>query len=98
MATVAIFLPSFLFVALSSPFIPALRRSAWASGFLDGANAASVALMATVTWQLGRAAVVDWITAGLALAAAGLLLATRLNSAWLVAGGALAGGLAALLR
>jgi chromate transporter len=97
-ATVAIFLPSFLFVALSSPFIPALRRSAWASGFLDGANAASVALMATVAWQLGRAAVVDWVTAGLALAAAGLLLATRLNSAWLVAGGALAGGLAALLH
>ncbi len=46
MATVAIFLPSFVFVALSSPLIPRLRRSTWAGGFLDGANAASVALMA----------------------------------------------------
>ena len=62
-ATVAIFLPSFVFVALSSPFIPRLRRSPWAAGFLDGANAASVALMATVTWELARAAVVDWLTA-----------------------------------
>ena len=97
-ATVAIFLPSFVFVALSSPLIPRLRRSTWAGGFLDGANAASVALMALVTWQLGRAAIVDWMTAALALAAAGLLLATRLNSAWLVAGGALAGGLGALFR
>ena len=97
-ATVAIFLPSFVFVALSSPFIPRLRRSPWAAGFLDGANAASVALMATVTWDLARAAVVDWLTAGLGLAAAALLLATRVNSAWLVAGGAAAGALSALLR
>jgi chromate transporter len=97
-ATVAIFLPSFVFVALSSPLIPRLRRSTWAGGFLDGANAASVALMALVTWQLGRAAIVDWVTAALALAAAGFLLATRLNSAWLVAGGAVIGGLGALVR
>jgi chromate transporter len=97
-ATVAIFLPSFVFVAMSSPLIPRLRRSRWAGGFLDGANAASVALMATVTWELGRAAVVDWLTAALALAAAVVLLVTRLNSAWLVAGGAAVGGLAALLR
>jgi chromate transporter len=97
-ATVAIFLPSFMFVALSGPFIPRLRRSPWTAGFLDGANAASVALMATVTWELGRAAVVDWLTAGLALASAAILLATRLNSAWLVAGGAAVGALSALLR
>ena len=97
-ATAGIFLPSFVFVALSSPFIPRLRRSPWAGAFLDGANAASVALMATVTWELGRAAVVDWLTVALALAAAAVLLATRLNSAWLVAGGAAVGGLVALLR
>jgi chromate transporter len=97
-ATVAIFLPSFVFVTLSSPLIPRLRRSPWAGAFLDGANAASVALMAKVTWELGRAAVVDWLTAGLAAAAAVILLATRLNSAWLVAGGAAVGALAALLR
>ncbi len=97
-ATAGIFLPSFVFVALSSPFIPRLRRSPWAGAFLDGANAASVALMATVTWELGRAAVVDWLTGALALVAAVVLLATRLNSAWLVAGGAAVGGLGALLR
>ena len=73
-ATVAIFLPSFVFVALSSPFVPRLRRSPWAGAFLDGANAASVALMAAVTWELGRAAVVDWLTAALALVAAAVLL------------------------
>jgi chromate transporter len=54
--------------------------------------------MATVTWDLGRAAVVDWLTAGLAGAAAVILLLTRLNSAWLVAGGAIVGFLAAWLR
>ena len=96
-ATLAIFLPSFVFVALSSPFIPRLRRSSWASGFLDGANAASVALMAAVAWELGRTAVVDWLTGALALVAAAVLLLTRLNSAWLVAGGAAVGGLGALL-
>jgi chromate transporter len=97
-ATVAIFLPSFVFVALSSPFIPRLRRSPWAAGFLDGANAASVALMVTVTWELGRAAVVDWLTGLMALAAAAILLTTRVNSAWLVVAGAAIGGLGALLR
>ena len=96
-ATLGIFLPSFVFVAVSSPLVPRLRRSKWAAGFLDGANAASVALMAAVTWQLGRAAVVDWVTAALALAAGAILLATRVNSAWLVAGGAIVGALAALL-
>ena len=97
-ATVAIFLPAFVFVAASSPLVPRLRGSPWAAGFLDGANAASVALMAGVTWELARAAVVDGLTAVLALGAAAVLLATRLNSAWLVAGGAAVGGLGALLR
>ncbi len=97
LATVAIFLPSFAFVALSTPVVPRLRRSRWAAGFLDGANAASVALMAVVTWQLGRAAVVDWLTASLAASAALLLIALRLNSAWLIFGGAAVGGLAHLL-
>src|SRR5206468_1392017 len=92
LATAGIFLPSFVLVALSSPLLPRLRRSA-AAGFLDGARAASVALMAVVTWQLGRAAVVDVPAALLALAAGALVFGTRLNSAWLVAGGAFAGGL-----
>ncbi len=96
LATLGIFLPSFVFVALSNPLIPRLRRSPWAAGFLDGANAASVALMALVTVELGRAALVDWLTAGLAVVAGLLLLRFRVNSAWLVLGGAGAGGLAGL--
>jgi chromate transporter len=97
MATLGIFLPSFVLVWLSSPLVPRLRASRWAAGFLDGATAASVALMAVVTWQLGRAAIVDWLSAGLALAAAVLVFGTRLNSAWLVLGGGLAGLLASLV-
>ena len=58
-ATVGIFLPAFVFVAVSVPLLPRLRRSAVAGAFLDGVNVASLALMAVVTWQLGRAAVVD---------------------------------------
>ena len=91
LATLGIFLPSFLFVLASNPLIPRLRRSAWAAGFLDGANAASVALMAVVTWQLGRAALVDLPTVGLALAAALLLAWGKVNSAWLVLGAGVIG-------
>lgn len=91
LATLGIFLPSFILVALSYPFIPRLRRSAWASGFLDGANVASLGLMAAVTWQLARAALVDRVTIGLALVATVLCFRLRLNSAWLVLGGALIG-------
>ena len=94
LATVAIFLPSFVFVALSNPLVPRLRRSRWTAGFLDGANAASLALMAVVTWQLGRAALVDGLTVVLAVVATVLLVRLRVNSVWLVAGGAAAGLLA----
>lgn len=91
LATVGIFLPSFIFVAASAPFIPRLRRSPWASALLDGVNVASLALMAGVTWQLGRAAVVDEVTAVIAVASAILLIRFRVNSARLVLGGALIG-------
>lgn len=90
-ATGGIFLPAFLFVALSRPLIPRLRRSATAGAVLDGVNVASLALMAVVTWHLGRAAVVDGMTAVLALMSAVLLTRFRLNSAWLVLGGGLVG-------
>src|SRR6218665_594358 len=90
-ATVGIFLPAFIFVALSGPLVPRLRRS-WAAGaFLDGVNVASLCLMAVVTWQLGQAALVDVLTVGLAVVSAVLLIRYRVNSAWLVLGGATAG-------
>jgi len=96
LATVGIFLPAFFFVAISGPLVPRLRRSPVAGAFLDGVNVASLALMAVVTWQLGRVAVCDWITATLAVASSVLLFRYRVNSAWLVLGGAIAGVLAAV--
>lgn len=95
LATVGIFLPAFLFVALSGPLVPRLRRSWVAGAFLDGVNVASLALMAMVTWQLGRAALVDAWTVGLAAVSAVLLIRFRVNSAWLVLGGGAAGVLLA---
>jgi chromate transporter len=97
-ATVGIFLPAFLLVAASGPLVPLVRRSATAGAFLDGVNVASLALMATVSYQLGRAAIVDWLTMGLTMASAILLLRYRINSAWLVLGGALIGILTQVAR
>lgn len=90
-ATIGIFLPAFVFVALSGPMIPRLRRSATARRVLDGVNVASLALMALVTWQLGRSALVDWATVTLAIVSGVVLLRFRPNSAWLVGAGAIAG-------
>jgi len=90
-ATGGIFLPAFVFVALSSPFIPRLRRSKLAGAFLDGLNVASLGLMLAVSLQLSRAAVVDWPTAALALLAGFALFRFRLNSTWLIAAGAVLG-------
>jgi chromate transporter len=98
LATLGIFLPSFVFVAASSPLIPRIRRSAWAGSFLDGVNVASLGLMAAVTWQLGRAALIDWVTVSLALVATVLVFRLRINSAWLVLGGGLIGLAAHLIR
>jgi chromate transporter len=95
-ATVAIFLPAFVYVAASGVLLPRLQRSPAARGALDGVNVASLALMAVVTWQLGGAALVDPWTVLLAVAAAVLLLRFRVNSAWLVLGGGVAGVLVRL--
>lgn len=91
LATVGIFLPAFVFVALSAPFIPRLRVSPLAGAFLDGVNVASLALMAFVTFQLGATALVDWFTGITMVVTAGLLIRYRTNSAWLVLGGAILG-------
>jgi chromate transporter len=96
-ATVGIFLPAFILVAISGPFIPLIRRSKIAGAFLDGVNVASLALMAAVSFQLARSALVDWLTVSLAAVSAVLLLRFRINSAWLVLGGAVIGIVASLL-
>lgn len=92
-ATVGIFLPAFIFVAASGPLVPRIRRSPTAGAFLDGVNAAALALIVVVTYQLGRAAIVDFPTIALAVISAAILFRFRLNSAWLVLGGAIAGWL-----
>jgi chromate transporter len=98
LATAGIFLPSFFFVALSYPLIGRLRSSHWAGSLLDGVNAASLGLMAAVTWQLGAASLTDALTALVALASFVLLLRFRLNSTWLIAGGAVVGLLRLLVH
>jgi len=90
-ATAGIFLPAFVFVALSGPLVPRLRASPRAAAFLDGVNVASLALMAIVTAQLARTALVDAATVCLGAASALLLVRFKLNSTWLILGGAAAG-------
>ncbi|HEU5169258.1 MAG TPA: chromate efflux transporter [Gemmatimonadales bacterium] len=90
-ATVGIFLPAFVFVALSGLALPRLRRSPTARAVLDGVNVASLALMAVVTVRLGRSALVDPLTIAVAALSALALLRLRVNSVWLVLGGALIG-------
>jgi chromate transporter len=96
-ATVGIFLPAFIFVAISVPLLPRLRRSPTVGAFLDGVNVASLALMAVVTWELGKASLVDWPSISLAVIAAFLLLRYKINAIWLVLGGAALGLLKRIL-
>lgn len=93
-ATVGIFLPAFVFVAVSGPLVPRLRRSAFAGRVLDGVNVASLALMAVVSWHLGRTALVDPVSIGLCVGSLVALVRYRVNSTWLIVVGALAGVLA----
>jgi chromate transporter len=90
-ATLGIFLPAFFFVAISGPLIPRVRRSPTAGAFLDGVNVGSLALMVVVTFELGRTALVDVTTIMLAVVSAVLLIRYRVNSVWLVLGGATVG-------
>ncbi|MGB3573596.1 MAG: chromate transporter [Phormidesmis sp.] len=89
--TVGIFLPAFLLVGIVNPWVPKLRRSPLASAFLDGVNAASLGLMAGVTYILARAAVVDLPTVLIASASAVAVFRYRVNAAWLVLMGAALG-------
>jgi chromate transporter len=90
-ATVGIFLPAFVLVAASTPFVARMRSSATLSAFLDGVNAASVALMAAVLLQTVQSAVVDLPSALLAAVSAVLTIRWRVNTSWLVLLGAVVG-------
>jgi chromate transporter len=88
---VAIFLPSFLLVAVSGPLIPRLRRSPLAGAALDGVVVASLGLMVVVCVQLARAALVDPLTVAIAAVAAVALIRFRVNAVWLLGAAAVLG-------
>lgn len=90
-ATLAIFLPAFVLVALSGPLVTRIRRSPTAGTVLDGINVGALALMLVVSAQLARTAIVDWFTLAISGVSALLLFRYRVNSAWLVIGSAVAG-------
>ena len=96
LSTLGIFLPSFIFVAISNPLIPKLRQSAWAGSFLDGVNVASLGLMAAVTWQLGRAAIIDPLTLAISVISTFLLVKFNIQTTWLILGGAILGLIASV--
>jgi chromate transporter len=91
LATLGMFLPAFVFVAVTAKFLPKLRKSPMAGAFLDGVNAAAVALMGFVGWQFARETLVSLPTILVAVIATVLLLRFKVNSAWLVLGGAVVG-------
>jgi chromate transporter len=86
-ATLGIFLPAFLLVGIVNPWVTKLRQSPWAGGFLDGVNAASLGLMAGVTYTLARNTLIDWLTVVVAIMSAIALIRFRINSVWLVMAG-----------
>ncbi len=96
-ATVGIFLPSFILVALISPIVEKLRRSPLTAGFLDGVNAAALGLMAVVTWQLLQSAIVDWLTIVLAIISSIVVFRSKVNSVWLIISGGAIGCIYKLL-
>jgi chromate transporter len=91
LATIAMFTPAFTYVALTAGFLPNLRKSANAAAFLDGVNAAAVALMAFVGFQFAREVVTTPLSLVIGVVAAVLVFRFRVNSAWVVLGGAMAG-------
>ena len=90
-ATIGMFAPSFVFVPLIDRLLAAIRRWAWVRTALDGVNVVAVALMAGVSAQLARTALVDPLTIALAIGTLGVLLRWRPNPTWLIAAGATVG-------
>jgi chromate transporter len=91
LATLGMFLPSFVFIAIVFPLIPKLKKAPGARVFLDAINAVTVGLMAAVSWQLARGAILDAFTAVEAIVGLLILRRFEINSAWLILGGLMAG-------
>jgi len=90
-ATLGMFVPAFTYVALTAKVLPRMRTSPNAGAFLDGVNAAAVALMAFVGIQFAGEVVNTPLALGVGGLAAALIFRFKVNSAWVVLGGALAG-------
>jgi len=91
LATLGIFLPGFTFVVISNPLIPQILNSPWANSLLDRVNVASLGLMAAVTWHLGRSSLLDPLSVLIRIISFVLLVRYKVNSTWLIIGGAMVG-------
>ena len=91
-ATVGIFLPSFIFVLILNPIVPKMRKSKVIGAFLDAVNIAAVAVIIAVCFEMAKESINDWRTILIAvlsiLAVFGL---KKMNSAFVVLGGAILG-------
>lgn len=96
--TIGIFLPAFLLVWAVTPWVPKLKQSPWVRGFLDGVNAASLGLMAGVTWTIAQSALVDALTLAVAIVSIIAAFRFKVNATWLLLGGASVGFLSHLLK
>lgn len=90
-ATLGIFLPSFLFVLLLNPLIPKMRQSVWFAAFLDAVNVAAIGLMVAVLVNLGQQTFATWQGIVIAVLALVASLRFKVNSAWVVLGGGVVG-------
>ena len=98
LATLGVFLPSFIFVAISNPLIPKIRNSTWAGSLLNGVNACALGLMAAVTVQLAASSLIDFYTFLIAAISLILLLRYKVNSTWLILGGGMIGFILSFIR
>ncbi len=97
-ATIGIFLPSFIFVALVTPWVPQLRRSIWVGSWLDGINAGAWGAIAVIAYRLGVSTLVDWQAIAIAIVSWVLLWRWRIDVMWLILGSASVGLMGQLAR
>ena len=97
MATLAIFLPSFILVGVFNRVIAKLRTRAWTGAFLDSVNSVALALMAAVVFKLALTALTDWQAWLIAIVSAVAVFRLRVHSAWLIVGAAVLGYLLRLV-
>lgn len=91
-STIGIFLPSFVFVALLNPVVKKMRNSKLFSAFLDAVNVASVAIIISVCYEMGKETVTDWRTISIAVLSIAVIFSNKkINSAFIVLGGSLLG-------